>query len=294
MWVPPTPTPCKDMIIQRSLYELFLLRITLLAYLLKSEAVRLFLQSASPYKDTIRHLADVTYSSICPAYLNFCGDYCTPVDMSKSKALDSYRLLFTEGLEKLQAFHAVGKDSQRIFSAIRQGDIRLQAAISGYEIEHSDAKEPISTPETRNPYDHIHTWAKREKLEYEAMLQALDGRLRLVQLRAKHEAKIQKATVTLESLQAGHFALTAFLHLRSKEDLQEQETASVKRNTEQLSALEKLLLCCSNRLLEVDIPQFQAERARSYRQMMRDYASCLALEAAHMAEEARALAPSRQ
>lgn len=282
------------MIIQRSLYELFLLRITLLAYLLKSEPLRLFLQSSSPYKEAIRLLTDVTYTNLCPAYLNFCGDYCTPVDVSKSKALESYRLLFVEGLGKLQAFYTVGEDSQRLFSAIREGDIRLQAAISDYKSEHFEEKQPLQPPETRNPYDHIHTWAKREKLEYEAMLQALEGRLRLVQLRAKHEAKIQKATMTLENLQAGHFALTAFLHLRSKEDLQEQATASVKRNTEQLSALEKLLLCCSNHLLEVDIPQFQAERARSYRQMMRDYATSLAIEASHMAEEARAISPSKQ
>lgn len=277
------------MMVQRSLYELFLLRITLLPYLLQSKPVQLFLKSALPYKASIRPILEVTYSSICPAYLDHFGGYCTPVDMSKSKALESYKQLFTEGLGKLQEFHTVGKDSQRLFAAVRLGDIRLQAAFTEYE--HFEEKQITQFPEIRNPYDHIHSWAKREKLEYRAMLQALEGHLRLVHLRAKHEAKIRKSTATLESLQSGHFALAAFLHIRSKEELRERETASVKQNTEQLSALEKLHLCCSNRLLEVDIPQFQAERARSYKEMMRNYASSLKLEATDMRTETHSLLP---
>jgi len=275
------------MMVQRSLYELFLLRVTLLPYLLKSEPVRLFLKSTLPYKDSIRPILDVTYPSICPAYLDCFGGYCTPVDMIKSKALESYKELFTEGLGKSQDFHAVGKDSQRLFASIRLGDIHLQAALTGYQ--QLEEKQIAQSPDIRNPYDHIHLWAKREKLEYRAMLQALDGHSRLVHLRAKHEAKIRKSTAALESLQSGHFALAAFLHIRSKEELQERETASLKRNTEQLSALEKLHLCSSNRLLEVDIPLFQAERSRCYKEMMRNYASSLKLEAMDMKAETHSL-----
>ena len=285
-WLPPFHhCSTQDTLTQRSLCELFLVRVTTtLGHLTSTDPVQTFLKSPLSYTEAVKNITEISYTDLSPAYFSAFGSDCSPVSQVKSQALDSYKRLFTQGLSHIQSFITMGKLSRQAFFSLRQNDSTLQTALKLYQnplFEDSFPRdESILTH--KNPYEKVIQWAKRERAEYLAMIEALDGRLKLMQKRAKCELKIAKNTQKLEELNEGKFDLTAFLHISSKGDLKSRKSIDLKQHTDRLASLERLLLCTSNRLLEVDIPQFQAKRLSNYREMMQLYASSLRHEASDM------------
>jgi hypothetical protein len=235
------------------------------------------------YREAVKHFVKPTFRYLEDNFNNFFGDY-----YRESSAFEEYS---SKGMEHDAKFRKVFVFLDKLEEHFRKVSNQIKLFKNDFgtmQILHQeyeertlkqysgDTRNPLSLsydsgPLSEEPLIELLDWITNEKLEYNAVLQAIQGRVTFLIRREGLEGKLaelQKAK--------GSKMKSFFKKIKSIGEDDTYETEDSIRDG--ILQLEKIINITCHRQAELDLPKFQADRLASFASAIERFGNILHLE----------------
>jgi hypothetical protein len=254
-----------------------------LSYVFQTPEFQTFIRGPMGYREAVKHFVKPTFRYLEDNYTSFFGDYyreSSALEEFSSKGMEhdaKFRKVFVF-LDKLEEHFRKVSNQMKLF----KNDFRtMQILHQEYEERtlkqySGDTRNPLSLAYepgslSEEPLNELLDWISTEKLEYNAILQAIQGRVTFMIRRESLEDKLAELQKAKSSKMKSFFKKIKSI---GEDDTYETED-SIRDGILQL---EKIINITCHRQAELDFPKFQADRLASFAFAIERFGNILHLE----------------
>ena len=201
---------------------------------------------------------------------------------------------FRSGLEALEKFEGVCRENLENYSGLRDEVRNLMLGVrdvSGFYSEKYGGTQ-VDAPErekTRNPYEELLNWTRKDILDLRGIIEAIQKRQELVRVKEKIEEKLEEERAKLARVQSGKKSIGQMLSKRTKEEQILGAEADVRHLEEEIESLGIILNISSARMIYEVITEFKESKTNTFEFIMKGFAEASIKEFSMFINEARHL-----
>lgn len=250
-------------------------------FLYKSEAFQLFIRGPADY---IKGTVNLKSPSFVELQEKYKETFTEVAGFEMNQKLDDDMTNFYTTLEdclrRVKGFKKVCKNSVLSFYRYEDSLTRLSGGVS--QITHYFFPTKENTVDfikkATNAYKILLDWARREILEIESLMDAIEKKLYLEQILAKYQARLGEHQKGLENFQSGKKSLMQRLSKKTDEQKLKNLEGHVADSEKELIALQDVIRIATGRLIHYQIPRFKEKEAEKLESTIRSYSGLIVEE----------------
>ena len=220
----------------------------------------------SPYPEIAER-----YKQSFPGVLSFHLSADTQNDLSSSLST------LQESLAKVVQFKKRCKSNVLSFYRYEEGLVNFSAGIDEvkrYFFPTKDSGVEMAKKAT-NPYKVLLDWARKEVLEIEALIEAIERSMYLDEVLGKIQARLGKQQQGLENFQHGKKSFFQKLSKKPAEQKTKELEEEIRESENDVQALQEVIRLATGRLLRHQIPAFKDKEVEKLESTIRCYSGLI-------------------
>lgn len=250
-------------------------------FIYRSEPLQMFIRGSADYQKAALVFKQPAFSVILENFKQAFPEVQGFVLTNDTQAhLTQVLAILQESLSKVKAFKKTCKSNVLSFYRFEEGIVNLSTGINQITHFFYPTKEmgvELSKRAT-NPYKVLLDWARKESLEIESLIEAVEKKFYFDGVLSKSHSKFEKQQQGLENFQSGKKSFFQRLSKKPNEVKSKELESEVKDSENELMALQEIVRIATGRLIEVQVPFFQEKEVEKLESTIRCYSGLIVEE----------------
>jgi hypothetical protein len=259
---------------RKKLLDYFVGKIVGQSFLYKTEAFQIFIRGPPDFVKGSQSLKALTYSDLIEVYQKtFPETERFEMAQRVDDEVAEFHSVLEQCLAKLKDFKRVAKASAIAYYRYEDSVARLCGDFNQVAKFYYPAKEASIGWEkkTANPYRVLLDWLRKEILELESVVEAIEKKVYLENVLGKSQAKLGKQQQGLENFQSGKKSLLQRLSKKSDEQKLKDLESQVAESEKEMTALQHVIRIATARIVMEVVPGFKQKEPEKLEVIMRSY-----------------------